>query len=267
MKKLKTFKNWNQLNETYNTTDSKYVNIAVKGKKGFGYWDVTKYPYGGDFKRFGDNDTGIIIDGTIKSKFEVRIKLDDNRTIVANEDYVEKINGEPLVFENKLNERKEGDKLKHKHQKGLTIKLLSATKKGWKVEQTELYKGWSDTKLKSPKIKKTSFSDDELSELFENLNIESKLPNGVIIDTTKTKQTKQEILEMYHNEGYTTINGNSLISPDFQKHDREKDVYILVGKILDTPKMQSIKGDYMEEKTVATQNHVIPNVKIITNII
>ena len=51
--------------------------------KGFGYWDVSKYPYGGDFKRFNGNETGQLIKGTVKKGDEVRIKLSDGREIVT----------------------------------------------------------------------------------------------------------------------------------------------------------------------------------------
>ena len=57
-------------------------------KKGFGYWDVTKYPYGGDFKRFDGIETGTHIEGPVKFANEIRVKLNDGRTIVVKKDGV-----------------------------------------------------------------------------------------------------------------------------------------------------------------------------------
>lgn len=55
---------------------------------------------------------------------------------------------------------------KHKHQKGLTIEPLSTTKTGYKVRQTELYTGWTDKKLRTPKVKIAYYSHAEIKELF-----------------------------------------------------------------------------------------------------
>lgn len=76
--------------------------------------------------------------------------------------YKESLNESQLVLE-----YSEGQTLKHKHSKGLTIKLLSPTNNGWKVEQTELYKGFNDKKLRTPKVKNASYSDADLKDLFE----------------------------------------------------------------------------------------------------
>ena len=61
-------------------------------KPGWGYWDVTRYPYGGDFHRSSGELTGKIIPGPVKRGDEVRMLLDDDRTIVisargVNEDF------------------------------------------------------------------------------------------------------------------------------------------------------------------------------------
>ena len=53
-------------------------------KKGYGYWDLTKYPYGGDFKRFADNTTGEEIKGTVNTGSEIRVKLNDGRIIITD---------------------------------------------------------------------------------------------------------------------------------------------------------------------------------------
>lgn len=34
-------------------------------KKGFGYWDITRYPYGGDFRRAVENTPVEIIPGKV----------------------------------------------------------------------------------------------------------------------------------------------------------------------------------------------------------
>lgn len=52
-------------------------------KPKYGYWDVTKYPYGGDFKKFDGTETGTLIKGTVKRGDEIRVQLSDGRTIVA----------------------------------------------------------------------------------------------------------------------------------------------------------------------------------------
>jgi hypothetical protein len=58
-------------------------NIELKFKKGYGYWDVTKYPYGGDFKRFTGDEIGILIKGNVKKGDEINVKLNNGREIVA----------------------------------------------------------------------------------------------------------------------------------------------------------------------------------------
>lgn len=59
------------------------VGDSVKFKSGMGYWDVTKYPYGGDFKRLQGGEEGVIIAGTRKKGEEIRVKLNDGRTILV----------------------------------------------------------------------------------------------------------------------------------------------------------------------------------------
>lgn len=55
----------------------------VKLKEGFGYWDLSKYKYGNDFKRFKGGEEGVFIKGTRKLGNELRIKLDDGREIIT----------------------------------------------------------------------------------------------------------------------------------------------------------------------------------------
>lgn len=61
----------------------------LRFKKGYGYWDVTYYPYGGDFKRFKGDETGQEIKGEVKKSNEIRVKLNDGRTIVVVKDAIE----------------------------------------------------------------------------------------------------------------------------------------------------------------------------------
>lgn len=61
---------------------------------------------------------------------------------------------------------KQGDIKIHKHINGLTIELVSPTKHGWKVTQTEIYQPWGSRKLRKPKVKTTFYSNAELKELF-----------------------------------------------------------------------------------------------------
>lgn len=72
------------------------LNDVVSGKienkvtlaKGFGCWDVTKYPYGGDFNRFGEGESGKIIAGTVKYPYETRVLLDSGKTIVVKNEAI-----------------------------------------------------------------------------------------------------------------------------------------------------------------------------------
>lgn len=58
-------------------------------KKGYGYWDVTKYPYGGDFKRFDGTEIGHEIAGPVKNQHQARVQLSDGRVIVADRDSID----------------------------------------------------------------------------------------------------------------------------------------------------------------------------------
>jgi hypothetical protein len=97
---------------------------------------------------------------------------------------------------------------------------------------------------------------------------EINLPNGVFIDTRKTTQSKDEILEMYSNQGYTAIGGGSLLSDNFKKYNRDIDIYIVVGEIKHTSN-NTMKGRiYMKKNEVAVQNFISKNIdaKVITKI-
>ena len=50
-------------------------------QSGYGYWDVSRYPYGGDFRRLTE-DTQVEIIGEpirIKGNMEVRVRFNDGR--------------------------------------------------------------------------------------------------------------------------------------------------------------------------------------------
>lgn len=52
-------------------------------KQGQGYWDVSKFPYGGDFKRIKGDETGTLIkDGFVSKADEIKVKLNDGRDVV-----------------------------------------------------------------------------------------------------------------------------------------------------------------------------------------
>lgn len=60
----------------------------IKFKKGAGYWDVSKYPYGGDFKRFTGEEVGKLVEGKGKYPDEIKAQLDDGRMIICKEQFI-----------------------------------------------------------------------------------------------------------------------------------------------------------------------------------
>jgi hypothetical protein len=57
-------------------------------KQGYGYWDVTKYPYGGDFRRATeDRPIKEVLGGEIGSR-ESRVKLLDGSIAVVKTEYI-----------------------------------------------------------------------------------------------------------------------------------------------------------------------------------
>jgi hypothetical protein len=52
-------------------------------KSGWGYWDVSKYPYGGHFGRASKDTQCETIDGPVKYPDEKRVKLNDGRELVC----------------------------------------------------------------------------------------------------------------------------------------------------------------------------------------
>lgn len=56
--------------------------LEFKPKAGF--WDVTKYVYGGHFDRFMGGEQGRLIPGTVKMGDEIRVTLEDGRTVVCS---------------------------------------------------------------------------------------------------------------------------------------------------------------------------------------
>ncbi len=61
--------------------DDSQTEILFKPK--FGFWDVTKYPYGGKFDRFSGTEKGKLVKGTVDKGDEIRVQLEDGRTIVV----------------------------------------------------------------------------------------------------------------------------------------------------------------------------------------
>lgn len=45
--------------------------------KGTGYWRLTQYPYGGDFRRLTEQKAAFLIPGTVKTATQIRFKLED----------------------------------------------------------------------------------------------------------------------------------------------------------------------------------------------
>jgi hypothetical protein len=78
----------NSYKQLLNDIISGKIENKVTFSKGYGYWDVTKYPYGGDFKSFVGGESGKIVAGTTKYAYETRVLLDDGRTIVVKNDAI-----------------------------------------------------------------------------------------------------------------------------------------------------------------------------------
>lgn len=57
---------------------------VVELKKGYGYWDLTKHPYGGDFKRFKENVKGKFVQGTRKTGSQIVVLLDSGEKVVTD---------------------------------------------------------------------------------------------------------------------------------------------------------------------------------------
>lgn len=56
-------------------------------KQGYGYWDVTKYPYGGDFRRAKDN-TPIKEVLEDVGRYETKVRLFDGSLVVVKNQYI-----------------------------------------------------------------------------------------------------------------------------------------------------------------------------------
>lgn len=57
--------------------------MNIQFTKGYGYWDLTKHPYGGDFKRFTGEETGEMIKGETNTATEIKVKLNDSSIIIT----------------------------------------------------------------------------------------------------------------------------------------------------------------------------------------
>lgn len=59
-------------------------------KQGYGYWDVTKYPYGGNFRRAAENRpiAEVLEQLTVKGRSETKVKLLDGSVAVVRNEYI-----------------------------------------------------------------------------------------------------------------------------------------------------------------------------------
>ena len=57
--------------------------------KGYGYYDLSKYAYGNDFKRFVEPVNGKFIKGTVKVGGQIRVLLDDGREIITDKQSID----------------------------------------------------------------------------------------------------------------------------------------------------------------------------------
>jgi len=65
------------------------VETKIGFQKGYGYWDVTTYPQGGDFHRFTGEEVGTLVkDGPVKREGEVRVQLDGGKVIVCKDEAI-----------------------------------------------------------------------------------------------------------------------------------------------------------------------------------
>lgn len=64
--------------------DSFKVGDEVVIGSGNGYWDISRYPQGGDFKRFKKDTTGKVITGSVKHKADIRVELADGTKVVVD---------------------------------------------------------------------------------------------------------------------------------------------------------------------------------------
>ena len=64
--------------------DSFKVGDEVVIGSGNGYWDISRYPQGGDFKRFKKDTTGKVITGSVKHKADIRVELSGGTKVVVD---------------------------------------------------------------------------------------------------------------------------------------------------------------------------------------
>ena len=107
------------------------VGETIKLKKGFGYWDVTQYPYGGDFGRLKKDTTATVVDGMVKyPNREVRATINKNgkkRTIV-----IDSIGIKESVTEAKKNVSFSKQQLDTLRKGYATIKRIDPTQQAYK---------------------------------------------------------------------------------------------------------------------------------------
>jgi hypothetical protein len=57
--------------------------------KGYGYYDLSKYSYGNDFKKLSEPTKGKFIKGTVKVAGQIRVLLDDGREIITDKQAID----------------------------------------------------------------------------------------------------------------------------------------------------------------------------------
>jgi hypothetical protein len=75
---------YKELRAVKHYADGGALGAEVVLAKGYGYYDLSKYSYGNDFKRFLEPTKGKFIKGTIKTGGQIRVLLDDGREIITD---------------------------------------------------------------------------------------------------------------------------------------------------------------------------------------
>lgn len=214
-----------QLNE-YATEDVNSLEeegeMAITETKHGVLWGVYKdgiftFAKNGESPMFSGNKEEAI--AFLKSAYVVE---DENAESVTDVDFVEDAKTEenyithsnPKPTSRVLKLADGGEIRKHRYSKGITIELIQPTAKGWKVKQTEMYSGWGDKQLRTPKVRTMFYSTDELNNLFERVddNSQTKMSfaDGGTIDSLK-----QQILSRAVRNGY--IDKKDVDNPNVQR--------------------------------------------------
>lgn len=78
----------------------------LKFKEKEGYWDLTYYPYGGDFKRFQSNQQGTFKKGTVKMGSDIRCVIgsgaNSGHEIICSAQAIKTMDGKKASFDKVL---------------------------------------------------------------------------------------------------------------------------------------------------------------------